>query len=97
MRTGGFSPFMIDAVELATHDLLSTSYPGKNIAVLIPCYNEELTIGKVISEFRKQLPTASFYVYDNNSSDRTALIAKAAGLALSREASRERLCGRFHL
>jgi glycosyltransferase involved in cell wall biosynthesis len=76
---------MIGAADLATHDLLSTSYPGKNIAVLIPCYNEELTIGKVITEFRKQLPTATFYVYDNNSSDRTALIAKAAGARVVRE------------
>lgn len=39
------------------------------IAVLIPCYNEELTIGKVISDFRKELPEAVIYVYDNNSKE----------------------------
>ncbi len=42
------------------------------IAVLIPCYNEEKTIGKVINDFRKELPQASIYVYDNNSKDDTS-------------------------
>lgn len=49
------------------------------IAVLIPCYNEEKTINAVIREFRKELPQADIYVYDNNSTDRTAKIAKASG------------------
>ena len=39
----------------------------KKIAVLIPCYNESLTVEKVISDFRKELPEATIYVYDNNS------------------------------
>ena len=39
------------------------------IAVLIPCYNEELTIEKVINDFKKELPDADIYVYDNNSKD----------------------------
>ena len=47
----------------------------KKIAVLIPCYNEALTIANVIEDFRKQLPDALIYVYDNNSSDETAQIA----------------------
>ena len=42
------------------------------IAVIIPCYNEALTIGKVIDDFRRELPEASVYVYDNNSTDSTA-------------------------
>lgn len=42
------------------------------IAVIIPCYNEALTIGKVIDDFRRELPEASVYVYDNNSTDGTA-------------------------
>ena len=49
------------------------------IAVLIPCYNEETTIGKVIRDFKKVLPDAKIYVYDNNSIDKTALVAKKEG------------------
>jgi glycosyltransferase involved in cell wall biosynthesis len=49
------------------------------LAVLIPCYNEEVTIKQVIEDFKKSLPHADIYVYDNNSSDRTIEIAKAAG------------------
>lgn len=47
------------------------------IAVLIPCYNEELTVEKVVRDFRAALPEADIYVYDNNSTDRTAEIARA--------------------
>ncbi len=49
------------------------------IAVLIPCYNESVTIEKVITDFKKVLPEATIYVYDNNSTDKTAEIAKNAG------------------
>lgn len=49
------------------------------IAVLIPCYNESLTIEKVISDYRKALPEAAIYVYDNNSTDKTDEIARHAG------------------
>lgn len=49
------------------------------IAVLIPCYNEAKTIEKVVQDFKKELPDADIYVYDNNSSDDTAKIAKKAG------------------
>ena len=49
------------------------------IAVLIPCYNESKTIAKVVGDFRKQLPEAEIYVYDNNSTDNTADIARQAG------------------
>ena len=49
------------------------------IAILIPCYNESKTIAKVVSDFRKQLPEADIYVYDNNSTDNTADIARQAG------------------
>ena len=54
------------------------------IAVLIPCYNEEKTIEKVISDFRKALPEAVIYVYDNNSKDGTAEIARRAGAVVRR-------------
>jgi glycosyltransferase involved in cell wall biosynthesis len=49
------------------------------IAVLIPCYNESKTIATVVSDFKKQLPEAEIYVYDNNSTDNTADIARQAG------------------
>lgn len=49
------------------------------IAVLIPCLNEEKTIGKVLKDFKKVLPAADFYVYDNNSKDKTAEIAQSGG------------------
>lgn len=55
------------------------------IAVLIPCYNEEITIGKVIEDFRNVLPDAEIYVYDNNSKDRTSEIALAHGAIVKRE------------
>jgi glycosyltransferase involved in cell wall biosynthesis len=49
------------------------------IAVLIPCYNEELTVAGVIEEFRAELPNADIYVFDNNSTDRTVELARKAG------------------
>lgn len=55
------------------------------IAVLIPCYNEELTIEKVIKDFRKELPDADIYVYDNNSKDKTAEIAATNGAIVKHE------------
>lgn len=54
-------------------------------AVLIPCYNEELTIGKVIEDFKKSLPDAVIYVYDNNSKDMTVKIAKEHGAVVRLE------------
>lgn len=55
------------------------------IAVLIPCYNEEQTIEKVIKDFKKELPEADIYVYDNNSKDKTAEIAKNNGAIVVHE------------
>lgn len=55
------------------------------IAVLIPCYNEEKTIEKVVTDFKKALPEAVVYVYNNNSSDRTAELAEAAGAVVRNE------------
>ncbi len=52
---------------------------GSTVAVLVPCHNEELTIRQVIEEARSALPSATIYVYDNNSKDRTAEVARAAG------------------
>jgi len=58
---------------------------NKKIAVLIPCYNEELTIEKVIKDFKKELPDADIYVYDNNSKDNSAKLAKKAGAIVVKE------------
>jgi glycosyltransferase involved in cell wall biosynthesis len=57
-----------------------------DVAVLVPCYNEERAIAKVVADFRAALPTATVYVYDNNSTDGTTAAAKAAGAIVRREA-----------
>ena len=57
----------------------------EKIAVLIPCYNEEKTVAKVVADFRRVLPEAVIYVYNNNSSDRTAELAAAAGAVVREE------------
>ncbi len=54
-------------------------------AVLIPCFNEEKTIGKVVRDFKSVLPEATIYVYDNNSTDDTAKIASEAGAVVRKE------------
>lgn len=54
-------------------------------AVLIPCYNEATSIEKVINDFKQQLPDATIYVYDNNSTDNTADIARRAGAVVKHE------------
>ena len=55
------------------------------IAVLIPCYNESKTVEKVVTDFKRVLPEASIYVYDNNSTDDTAALAKKAGAIVRHE------------
>jgi glycosyltransferase involved in cell wall biosynthesis len=50
-----------------------------SVAVLIPCYNEEIAIGKVVADFRAALPDSQIYVYDNNSTDATIAVATASG------------------
>ncbi|MSP01122.1 MAG: glycosyltransferase [Acetobacteraceae bacterium] len=63
------------------------------VAVLIPCFNEEASIGKVVADFHAALPDAAIYVYDNNSTDRTVTMARAAGAV----ARTERLQGKGHV
>jgi glycosyltransferase involved in cell wall biosynthesis len=55
------------------------------VAVLVPCFNEEAAIGKVVSDFHAALPAATVYVYDNNSADRTIALARDAGAVVRRE------------
>lgn len=57
----------------------------EKIAVLIPCYNEELTVEKVINDFKRELPEADIYVYNNNSKDKTEELAKKAGAIVVNE------------
>ncbi len=63
-----------------------TSEP--RVAVLVPCYNEEAAIGKVVADFRAALPKAVVYVYDNNSKDRTSEVARGAGAVVRKELRR---------
>jgi glycosyltransferase involved in cell wall biosynthesis len=63
------------------------------LAVLVPCFNEEAAVATVVSDFRKALPAAKIYVYDNNSSDRTAAAAREAGA----EVRSERRQGKGHV
>jgi len=60
-------------------------YKMDKIAILIPCYNEAKTIEKVINDFKESLPDAVIYVYDNNSTDKTADIAKNIGAVVRHE------------
>ena len=63
----------------------TVSLPQATVAVLIPCYNEAVTIGKVVDDFKRVLPDATIYVYDNNSSDKTAAIAADHGAVVRYE------------
>jgi glycosyltransferase involved in cell wall biosynthesis len=75
-----------DAIEMVPSDVAQPLTPsGPHIAVLVPCHNEEAAIGTVVEQFRAELPHALIYVYDNNSTDRTAELARAAGADVRRE------------
>jgi glycosyltransferase involved in cell wall biosynthesis len=62
-----------------------TASAGRRVAVLVPCYNEETAIAKVIEQFRAALPGAIIHVYDNNSKDRTSEVARKAGAVVGNE------------
>lgn len=80
-------PASENAREVATRTFPTVSPVARDfeIAVIIPCLNEEKTIGAVIDDFRRMLPRALIYVYDNNSRDQTATIAKSHGAIVRRE------------
>jgi hypothetical protein len=73
---------------MAVRHLRARAVPNSrwpDVAVLIPCYNEEVAIGHVVAAFRTALPEATIYVYDNNSRDQTATMAAASGAVVRRE------------
>src|SRR5258708_20211405 len=63
----------------------STQIASMRIAVLVPCFNEEAAVAGVVADFRKALPSAEIFVYDNNSSDRTVAVAREAGAQVRSE------------
>jgi glycosyltransferase involved in cell wall biosynthesis len=77
---------MSNAEEVETRIADSRLRGTPRVAVLVPCFNEEVAIAKVAADFRAVLPQATIYVYDNNSTDRTAQVARAAGAVVRREA-----------
>jgi glycosyltransferase involved in cell wall biosynthesis len=77
---------MLQDLQSSPREILTARFAGFNVAVLIPCYNEELAIANVVVGFRRSLPGASIYVYDNNSSDHTRLAAMTAGAIVRSEA-----------
>jgi glycosyltransferase involved in cell wall biosynthesis len=72
---------------------LQMTPPSMRVAVLVPCFNEEAAVATVVADFRKALPSARILVYDNNSSDRTAAVAREAGA----EVRSERRQGKGHV
>ena len=64
---------------------MTISIDASRVAVIIPCYNEAVTIAKVVADFRSALPGAPIYVYDNNSSDETAKLLKESGAIVRHE------------
>ena len=92
MGASGYDKGAFTGARMSTgQDIASTpAAVGANpaaarIAVIIPCYNEEVAIPKVVADFRAALPEAVIYVYDNNSADSTADVAREAGAVVRRE------------
>jgi hypothetical protein len=73
------------AQEILASSSMVYPQPLPRVAVLIPCYNEASTIGNVIAEFKQALPSATVYVYDNNSTDATRAVAAEAGAVVRSE------------
>ncbi len=71
--------------QLAKHEFPQADLAQPRIAVLVPCFNEEAAVASVVADFRKALPSAEIFVYDNNSSDRTIEVAREAGAVVRAE------------
>ena len=84
-------PSIVIGIQQMTARVDESEFPVRarvrecEIAVLVPCFNEELTVGKTVAAFREALPLATVYVYDNNSTDRTIDVARAAGAVIRSE------------
>lgn len=78
---------------VAEAEISLPSADAPTVAVILPCYNEEAAIAQTVADFRAALPQATIYVYDNNSSDRTAEVAGAAGAVVRTE----RMQGKGHV
>src|SRR6476661_360730 len=76
---------MRDEQELSRAPARRRAKSQPRVAVLLPCYNEEAAIAETVAGFRAALPSATIYVYDNNSSDRTVEIARASGAVVRTE------------
>jgi glycosyltransferase involved in cell wall biosynthesis len=96
MLVVGQSPYRLgdgrDAAD-AGRGRTSVNEARLSIAVLLPCYNEEAAVAQTVAAFRAALPDARIYVYDNNSADRTAEVARAAGAIVRTE----RMQGKGHV
>src|SRR5713101_371959 len=80
-------------VQFAQAEFPQAGTAQPRVAVLVPCFNEEAAVGTVVADFRKALPSAEIFVYDNNSSDRTVAVAREAGA----EVRSERRQGKGHV
>jgi glycosyltransferase involved in cell wall biosynthesis len=86
LRDASALPSGLSAPGVSAHaDHSDSDLSELEIAVLIPCYNEEASIATVVRDFRAALPDATVYVYDNNSRDQTVELARAAGAVVRRE------------
>jgi hypothetical protein len=74
-------PFVVHTAAVR----IANALDGLRVAVLIPCFNEQAAIERVVGDFRAALPNAAVYVYDNNSTDRTIEVARSAGALVRRE------------
>ena len=72
-------------VQHGKHETENVNFAALNISVIIPCFNESAAIATVVADFKKYLPTATIYVYDNNSRDDTVSRARAAGAIVRSE------------
>src|ERR1700709_792161 len=71
--------------QFAKQEFPQIATASLRIAVLVPCFNEEAAVATVVADFRKALPSAEIFVYDNNSSDRTVAVARQAGAQVRSE------------
>src|SRR5262249_14729317 len=79
---GKKGPRLMSSGECVAENVIARK---QQMAVLVPGYNEESAVAKVVADFRSALPTAAVYVYDNNSTDKTAEVVRAAGAVVRRE------------